>query len=294
MAEPLAGDRPRPRPALGIMWMSTSAFASSTMNGFIREASADIHAFEVAFFRNVFGLLALSPLVLKGGIGTTLRTSRLGLHLLRGLLNAVAMLSFFYAVSVTPLATVAALGFTAPLFAALLALPSSASAGWRRWAGLLVGFLGALVIVRPGVADVGFGTLLVLLSSAVWAGALIVIKILARTETSLTTTVYAAIFLTPITFAAAFFFWSWPSATGWILLVVIGVLGSLTQWSIAQAFREADATVVLPFDFTKLLWAAFIGFAVFGEVPDPLALVGGGIILGSVTYVAYRERHQDG
>ena len=301
MAEPPApeqttADRPiAGRPSVGIAWMCTAAFGSSAMNGMIREASADIHAFEIAFFRNVFGLVALAPMLLKAGLRTTFRTSRPGLHVLRGLLNAVAMLSFFYAVTITPLATVAALGFTAPLFAAVLAIPFLGERpGWRRWAGLLVGFIGALVIIRPGLEDVSFGALMVLLSSLAWAGALIIIKILARTDTSLTITIFAAIFLTPVTGIAALFFWTTPAAFTWLLLVGIGVFGSLTQWSIAQAFHEADATVVLPFDFTKLLWAAAIGYVVFNEVPDPLALLGGGIILTSVTYVAYRERQRRG
>ncbi len=281
------------RPARGIFWMGTSAFASSSMNGMIREASADIHAFEVAFFRNVFGFLALLPMLLNSGVKATMRTSRPLLHACRGVLNAVAMLSFFYAVTVTPLSTVAALGFTAPLFAAVLAIPILGERpGWRRWAALAVGFLGALVIVRPGFHEVSLGMLMVLLSSAAWAGALIVIKILARTDSSLTITIYAALFLTPITLAAALLVWSAPAPLTWLLLVGIGIFGSLTQWSIAQAFHEADATVVLPLDFTKLLWASLIGYLFFAEIPDPLTLLGGCIILSSVVYVTYRERRQ--
>jgi len=131
---------------------------------------------------------------------------------------------------------------------------------------------------------------MLLLSSVAWAGALIVIKILSRTETSLTITVFAALFLTPVTGLAALFVWTTPAAGTWLLLIGIGAFGSLTQWSIAQAFHEADATLVLPFDFTKLLWASAIGYVFFAERPDPLTLLGGSIILASVTYVAYRER----
>ncbi len=281
----------RARPGVGIFWMCISAFGSSSMNGIVREATTGMHAFEVAFFRNVFGLLALAPMMLKAGLRATLRTQKFHLHAARGLLNAVAMLSFFYAVTITPLATIAALAFTAPLFAALLAIPFLGERpGWRRWAGLVTGFAGALLIIRPGFTDVGLGVLLILVSSMVWSGALIIIKILARTETSLTITTYAGLFLTPITGFAAWFFWTWPDATGWLMLVAIGIFGSLTQWSVAQAFHEADATVVLPFDFTKLIWASAIGYVFFGERPDPMTLIGGFVILASITYVAYRER----
>jgi drug/metabolite transporter (DMT)-like permease len=120
--------------------------------------------------------------------------------------------------------------------------------------------------------------------------ALVVIKKLAYTDSSTTTTLYAGLFLTPVTLVAALFVWSGPSAGTWLLLIAIGGLGCLTQWSVAQAFHEADTTVVLPFDFTKLIWASAIGYVFFDESPDPMTLIGGFVILASITYVAYRER----
>ena len=133
------------------------------------------------------------------------------------------------------------------------------------------------------------GALLVLLSSGAWAAALIDIKLLSRTESSLTITVYAALFLTPITLVAALPFWSWPGGTTLLWLALIGGLGSLTQLAIAQAFHEAEATQVLPADFTKLPWAAAVGLAFYGEVPDLPTILGGCLICAAVAYVAYRE-----
>lgn len=269
--------------------MLLAAFASSVMNGCIRHVSAEVHAFEIAFFRNVFGLAVLCPLLLRGR-GAGLRTGRLGLHALRGLLNAVAMLAFFQALGTTPLATVAALSFTAPLFATLLAaLVLEERVGPGRAAGVLLGFLGALVVLRPGLAVAGPGALLVLLSSAAWAAVLIDIKLLARTESSLTITVYAGLFLTPITLVAALPFWSWPDGGALLWLALVGGLGSLTQLAVAQAFREAEASQVLPADFTKLPWAAAVGLAFYGEVPDLPTVLGGGLICAGVAYVAWRE-----
>lgn len=273
----------------GLGWMLVAAAGSSSMNGLIRHLSADIHTFEIALFRNVFGLLVLVPLVLDAG-RAALRTQKLRLHALRGVLNAVAMLSFFYAVAITPLAMVAALGFTSPLFATLLAmLILKERVGARRLLGILAGFGGALIIIRPGLEGVSLGVGLLLISSLAWAAALIDIKILARTETSLTITLYAALFLTPITLVAALPFWTWPSLPHWGLLMLVGALGSLTQIGVAQAFHEAEATQVLPGDFTKLIWASLIGWLFFMEVPDLYTLLGGLVIFASVTYVAYRE-----
>jgi drug/metabolite transporter (DMT)-like permease len=259
------------------------------MNGLIKQLSGEVHPFEIAFFRNLFGFVILLPLLLRAGFGS-LGTQRLGLHALRGVLNAFAMLTFFFAVGITPLATVAALGFTAPLFAALFAaLILKERVGPRRVAAIIVGFTGALVILRPGIGEVGIGQILLVLSSTVWAVALIVIKTLSRTDTSLTITVYAAIFLTPMTLAAAFPFWVWPDLGQLALLVSIGVFGSLYQLALAQALRLADATVVMPVDFTKLVWSALIGWVAFAETPDLWVLIGGAVIFGSVIYVTYRE-----
>lgn len=269
--------------------MLLAALASSVMNGCIRHVSAEVHAFEVAFFRNLFGLVALAPLLVRAG-RSGLRTRQLGLHAVRGLLNAVAMLAFFFAVGITPLATVAALSFTSPLFATVLAaLILKERVGLRRVAAVLLGFAGALVILRPGLETLSLGALLVLLSSSAWAGALIDIKILGRTESSLAITAYAGLFLTPVTLVASLPFWTWPSGGALLWLALIGALGSLTQMAIAQALREADATQVLPADFTKLLWAALVGFAFYGEVPDRFTLLGAGLICGSVAYVALVE-----
>ncbi|MFO1068595.1 MAG: DMT family transporter [Geminicoccaceae bacterium] len=272
--------------------MLLAALCSSSMNAMIRGTSAELHAFEIAFFRNLFGLVALVPMLLRAGAGS-LKTSRFALHGLRGVLNAVAMLSFFYAVSITPLAEVAALAFTSPLFATILAaLVLRDRVGPRRIIGLLVGFAGALVIIRPATSGLSLGAGLIILSSVAWAAALVDIKILSRTETSLSITVYAALFLTPITLVAAIPFWQWPSLTQLLVLAVIGSLGSVTQMSIAQALRHGDTSQVMPADFTKLVWASLIGWLAFAEIPDVWVIVGGCMICGSVAYIAYRESRQ--
>lgn len=273
----------------GVCCMSTAAASSAAMNGVVRDLSVGMHAFEIAFFRNLFGFAFLVPALLRQG-PKALATRRLPLHALRSVFNAVAMLSFFYAVTVTPLATVAALAFTSPLFATLLAIiVLREQVGPRRWIGLLIGLAGALMIIRPGIEVIDAGALMVLLSSMAWGSALVMIKVLGRTESSLVTTSYAALFLLPITGVVAAFVWQTPDWEQLGKLVAIGALGSVTQLGIAQAFREADASLVLPFDFTKLVWAALIGYAAFDEVPDPITILGGAVICAAVTYIAYRE-----
>jgi drug/metabolite transporter (DMT)-like permease len=273
----------------GVLLMLLAAFCSSAMNGVIRHLSDGIHPFEIAFFRNLFGVAVLLPMLARQGLAR-LRTRKLPLHALRGALNVVAMLTFFLAISMTPLADVAALSFTSPLFASLGAVVILREVmGPRRWTGLAIGFLGALVILRPGVDTVSLGALLVIGSSAAWAMALLIIKVLGRTESSLTTTLYAGLFLMPASLLAAAFFWTWPTIAELLWLVLVGILGSGAQLSVAQAFREGESTAILPMDFTKLIWGSLIGYAFFAEIPAIWTWAGGSLIFASVVYIAYRE-----
>jgi drug/metabolite transporter (DMT)-like permease len=257
----------------------------------VRLAAADgLHPFVVAFFRNVVGLVFLMAIVRRVG-ERSLRTERLPLHALRGVLQTFAMMGWFYGLTLTSMATVAALGFTAPLFATLLAvLVLREPVGWRRWAGLLAGFVGTLVILRPGADAVSPGALLVVASAFCWGSVMIVLRFLGRTETSLTSTVYAGFFLVPFTFVPALFVWRWPTVPEFALLLVIGVVASGVQLCVAEAFKRGEATAVLPVDFTKLVWGTLLGFVVFAEIPDLATLAGGTLIFAAVVYVAYRER----
>ena len=278
-----------PAPFKGALCMVGATLAMSLMSADIRHLSATVHPFEITFFRNLFGLAAFAPLFLRTGF-KPLRTRHPGLHALRAVLNTAGMLLFFTALGLVPLALVAALAFTSPLFATLYAIVVLGErVRVRRWTALIAGFAGALVIVRPGIAEIDAGALLVVLSSAIWAGALMVIKVLSRTDSPVTITALAALLMTPLSAIPAALVWQWPSPAelGW--LAAVGILGSLGQVAVAQAFRFAEVGAVLPFDFLKLIWAALLGLVLFAEVPDGWTLVGGAIIFAAATYIAYRE-----
>ena len=278
-----------PPPARGMLLLLGATIGFASMHAVIRIASSEQHPFEVAFFRNFFGLLFIAPFLLRHGFGA-LRTRKLPLHAARGAVHVSAMMMFFYAVPITPLGTVAALSFTAPLFVTLAAvLLLGEVVRIRRIVALIAGLAGALIIIRPGMATLDPGSLLVLGSSAVWACAMILIKLLSRTESSLTITAYMAVFLTPLSSIAAAFVWQWPSLEdlGWFALM--GSFGTLAHLCLAQAFREADATVVLPVDFLRLIWSSLYGYLLFNEVPVLYVWIGGIVIFVSTLYLAYRE-----
>lgn len=281
-------------PALaGIGCMVFVGIANTFMLSAVKHASETLHPFEVSFFRCFFGFLLLLPVIWRAGGPTILATGRPGLHVLRGLLNAGGMLTFFLAISLVPLATASAISFSAPLFASLLAvLFLGEKIGLHRSGALVIGFLGTLIILRPGGEIFGGGALLALGSSLLWAGAMIVIKRLTFTDSPLSITAWAAFFVGVFTLVPAIFVWRWPTPEEWGWLILIGGLGNAVQFGFSKAFQLADATVVLPFDFLKLVWASIIGFLLFQELTDLWTWVGGTVIFAASFYVAYRERQK--
>lgn len=273
--------------ACALMVMGTLLF--SAMHAAIRHITQDMSGIEVAFFRNLFGLFVIAPLLMRYG-PSLFHTNKIRLHMLRAVINAVSMVMFFVGLSLTPIARATALAFTAPLFAALFsALFLGEVFRWRRWTAIFLGFFGALVILRPGFHALDLGSVLVLMSSILWSVAMIDIKVLGRTESSRTIAAYVTVLLTPLTLIPALFVWQTPSLEMWGWLIFIGVIGTIGQFIVTEALKIADMTVLMPFDFLKLVWATFLGIIFFAEVPDMLTWIGAAIVFGSSFYIAWRE-----
>ena len=269
-----------------------STIGRGAVLGMVRHTVTDFHPFEVAFFRNFFGLISLLPWFLRHGLGP-LRTKRLGLHLLRVSISSIAVLSTFYAISITPLALVAALSFMAPIFATILVtLILGERAGIRRWLAILFGFAGAMVILRPGFATIPLGALLVLLASVITGFSILLIKVLGRTESSVTITSYMVVLMGPLTLPVAIWFWEWPNGHQLAWLISIGIVATFSQLIFTQGVKEAEVAVVMPLQFFRLLWATIIGYVFFAEVPDVFTWIGGVMVFLSGSFVAYQERRQ--
>jgi drug/metabolite transporter (DMT)-like permease len=274
----------------GVGLMLFSVFAFACMHATIQYvAKTGLPPFYIAFFRKFFGLLLLLPVVARNRF-RDLRTRRPGLHAARGFIQVGAMLSFFYAVSITPLATTAALGFTAPLFGVIgAALVLKERLGRDRLIALIVGFAGALVIIRPGFIPLELGVILIVGSSAFWAIAMMIIKVLARADGAAAIAAYMVISLTPLTGIAALFVWQWPSLEQLAFLLLIGSFGTVAHLGFNQAMKEADAAAILPLDFTKLIWNAVLGYLVFTQIPGIWIWAGGTMIFIAATWVARSE-----
>jgi drug/metabolite transporter (DMT)-like permease len=259
------------------------------MNVLIRVAAQSMHPFEVAFFRCLFGLVLVIPWIVRSGPALS-RSKNRGFYLLRAGVGVVSMVTWFYGITVVPLATATAVNFTAPLFATLAAvLILREDVRLRRWSAVVLGFAGVLVIMRPGSERLDVNLLILLLSSATAAMNNITVKFLARTEPPGRIVAMFMLYLTPLSLIPALFVWQWPDPTTFGALIGLGCLGTIAHVSVARALAAADASACAPFEFARLPFAALIGFLWFGEVTDLWTWVGAAIIAGSSVYVAHRE-----
>jgi len=213
------------------------------------------------------------------------------LHVGRAMLQLGGMFSNALALKFATVAKVTAIKFSGPLFAVLLAVVFLGERiRIRRIAATLFGFAGVMVIIRPGYVGLDTGAMLALTSAAAWATIAIAVKVLSRTESSLTITLYMALLGTPVALFFALPFWQTPDWAQLAWMLLLGGLGSLGHFCFAEAFRHGDVSIVSPFEFLKLIWVALLGYIALGEVPVIWTWLGGGMIFISTAYIGYRER----
>jgi len=246
-------------------------------------------AFELVFVRAVVGIFLIIPLVSRQGF-QRLTTTRLPMHITRALLGTTAMASIYYALSAVPVADVIALTFLIPIFTTIGAgLVLKEAVGRHRWTATLVGFLGALVILRPGLAAVDWPILLVILSSALYAMAWLCVKSLTRTDDASVTVFWLNVLMLPICIVPMLFLWVTPTLEDLLPLAVMALTGWSAHYCQARSFKEADASAMMPFDFLRLPIAATLGFILFAEILDFWSWVGAVIIFAAGYYITLRE-----
>ena len=284
---PAASERSDPIRAAA--WMIASCVFFTALTGLIRHLSATLDPLEIVFFRNLFGLIVMLPWLMRLGLGA-LRTRRLRLYGFRALIGLTAMIAWFTAVSRMNLADAVALSFTAPLFATVVAIFLLAEVvRLRRWAAVIAGFVGAMVILRPGFAAIPPEALLVLLSATMMGLSVCLVKLLARTEPVGPIVFYMVLILTPASLIPALFVWRTPGLDEFAWLLALGVAATLGHICMTRAFTMADATAVLPFDFVRLPLIALLGWVAFGQALDVWTGVGAAIIIAASVYIAHRE-----
>src|SRR5580700_397186 len=216
--------------------MLVGGFCAVMMNVLIRVAAQRMHPFEVTFFRCLFSLFVMLPFIIRAG-PSLLVTPKIGFYTLRAVVGLVSMLSWFYGITFVPLATATAVNFTAPLFATLAAaLILHEDVRFRRWAAVVIGFVGVLIIMRPGRQSIDPMLLLILLSAASSAMNNITVKYLVRSERPNVIVAMFVLYLTPLSLLPALFFWSWPDPRTLAALIGLGGLGTLAHISVTRAY----------------------------------------------------------
>ena len=250
-----------------------------------------IPVFEIILFRNLFAFVPLGFYIWRTTGFEVLKTRRPFGHLTRSTIGLTGMLCGFSAVQHLPLTEATALQFTSPLFmTALSALLLGEVVGRHRWAAVVVGFIGVLLMARPipGEMDVT-GVTLGILSALGAAGAMVAIRQISDTERGPTIVFYFTLGGVALGLAGSAFHWVTPDPLTLAMLILAGLIGGVGQLLLTEALRNAPIGVVAPFDYTQLVWAALLGLVIWGELPHPLTLVGAVIVAGSGVYILHRE-----
>ena len=275
-------------PLMAISLMIISGLFFVLMHSAVKYLSEEVHIFEIAFFRCALVIFVLAPVIIQQG-KTIFKTRQPKMQFLRIITNSVAMLCFFYGISTTPLAQLTTLGFTVPIFATILAVIfMKEKIRLRRTTALIIGFIGTIVVMRPDIS-IELGALLIIFSSFLWSICLIFIKKLTQTDSAVTISLYFGIGMIPATFILAFPVMEAIDMRQFTILVFIAITGTLAQTIMNTALKKGELALLLPFDFLRLIWSVLIGYVLFAEEPTFTLWIGGFLIIGSTTYIAWRE-----
>jgi drug/metabolite transporter (DMT)-like permease len=270
-----------------LMLASTVSFGLMAIN--IRLASQSLETTEVAFFRNAFGLLALLPLVLRPGRPLP-RTRHLPRYLVRTVIGLASMLCGFWSIGHLPLSQAISLSYSTPLFVTIAAVFwLGEKVHVRRWLAVAAGFIGVLVILRPGSQEFSPGLLVAVAAAVISAIVAIQIKQLARIDTPDTVVFYTYLFWVPMSLVPALFQWHWPQGMAWVWLACTGIFGTGGQLLWTRALKLGEVSALQPISFMQLPLVIVLGWWLFGERLDGWTALGAGIILASTGYIAHRE-----
>ncbi len=274
----------------GIVAMILAMALFSSMDAVIKHLRTDYTALQIVFFRMAFGAVPMLALIHAEGGLPALVTRRLPAHLMRSVLTLAALVCFFHSFRLLPLADAYAITYAAPLIATALSLPLLGErVDARRWAAVLVGLAGVIVILRPGGGVLSGGGMIALAGAALLAVNVVLLRQLSRTETNAAIVFYFTVVGTLASGVLMPFVWRWPEGTDWAWLIAVGLIGGLGQICITEALRQAPVAVVSPFQYSQLLWGTLFGFVVFDDLPGGAVIVGAAIVVACGLYVLQRE-----
>jgi len=305
-ADPAAAARPSPpvetpgsnRALMGIVFANLSVLTFTLMDAVIKDVSKVFPTGELIFFRNLFAFIPLLLYVWFKGGRLTLRTKNVWGHVMRGGFGVLSMFFLFFSYQVLPLSDAIALGLSGPIFVTVLSVPIlGEQVGWRRWSAVGAGFIGVLIMTRPGPGVFDIDAVWPLLGAVFYAFAMISIRRLGSTEPSSTIVFYFSAFSTLASFITIPF-GTFDDRFKWVMpehfwpcveLFAIGLMGGTAQILMTNAYQRARASVVAPFDYTALVYGFILAWIFFQEAPDAFLIVGGLIVVASGVYIIHRE-----
>ncbi len=271
------------------MLASMACFAA--MNVIISALSGTMHSGQMVLIRNSMSLVMVLLLagIQQRGV-PRFPTQRLAGHIGRGAAGLVAMQLWFYSMTIMPVTLATALSFTTPIFATIFAIFFLGErAGIRRWSALTVSFIGVLLVLRPDISGINTNAFYVLGASAAMAVAGTFVKSLSRDQPPETIVFYMALVMAPLSAPFGLLHWQPVDATAWGAMVLIALFSTSAQLMMARAYKRAEMVVLMPFDFTRLVFTSILAYVFFGEVLDSHAWFGAGIVVASTVYIAHRE-----
>ncbi len=275
----------------GILLMLASGVVFALLDTGAKYLTAEHHVLQVVWGRYFFSMVLLPLIIGRVNLIRIARTGHPTLQIVRSLLLLAATAFFFAALRFMPLADATAISFVSPLLLTLLSIPLlGESVGRRRWTAVVVGLIGALIIIRPGFGLAGWATLLPLLTALAYTLYQIATRILCAIDPPATIFFYTGAVGTLVMTLVVPFFWTAPTLEGWLLMIATGLLGGGGHYLVIQAFRRAPASALAPFSFAVIIWTTLTGYLVFGDVPDTATIIGALVIIASGVFVFWRER----
>lgn len=276
--------------ARGAIWVLLAGLLFALMGVMVKAMGNRLDSFQVAFFRALFGLLCILPFAIVAG-PKVLKTRRLPMHIWRGAIGMCGMFSGFYAITHLSLADATALSFTKPLFLTILAsVLLGETLRIRRITATTIGFIGVVIMLRPGMGVIQPAALIALLGALAVAFVVVTVKKLVETEQPVTVLFYFGLFSTSIAAVPLWFVWETPTKAELIGLMLTGVLGATAQSCMIRGYQASEATAVASLDYFRMLYAVAFGYLFFSELPDVWTVTGAGVIIASTLYIFHRER----
>ncbi|MDB2415480.1 DMT family transporter [Rickettsiales bacterium] len=282
------------RQNIGIIWFLAHCLLFAIISVISKELLETLHVSQIIAIETTAASILMIPIIImffKGSVKNAFSKS----HIIRAAFWVMGSSLYFYSITQIPIPKAVAISFAVPLFTTIMAVIFlNETLHKHRSAGLIVGFIGMLIIIQPGFADFEFASLFVIAASFLWSITDIIIKVLGKTHHAVTNTFYFSIFGALFSLPIAVTFWVTPTLFQWMLLIIIAILFIINMICVSKAYENADLTIMMPFAFSQLIFIAILSYFVFGEIVSLETAIGSLVIISSTSYISYRERKVHG